>query len=35
MAHKNISLVEIMNYLGHDIIEVIEGYLRSLGYTKY
>jgi integrase len=35
MAQNNIPLVEIMNYLGHDNIEVTQGYLRLLGYTKY
>jgi integrase len=35
MAKNSIPLVEIMNYLGHDNIEVTQKYLRLLGYTKY
>lgn len=35
MAQRNIPLVEIMNYLGHESIDVTQRYLRLLGYTKY
>lgn len=35
MAQNNVPLIEIMNYLGHENIEVTQNYLRLLGYTKY
>jgi integrase len=35
MAQNNVPLIEIMNFLGHDNIEVTQNYLRLLGYTKY
>ena len=35
MAANNVPLIEIMNYLGHDNIEVTQKYLRLLRWTQY
>ena len=35
MAANNVPLIEIMNFLGHDNIEVTQKYLRLLGWTQY
>jgi len=34
MASENISLINIMEFLGHDNIEVTQKYLRILGHFR-